>query len=154
MATETNTTAADLGEAVEQAKTKVRSKAKEIVEQGQHAASSVADNARGTVKTQLTGQKDNVADHLLATAQAIQSASDQLKEHGTPFVGEYADKAAASITEFSGALKDKQVEQIVADTEAFARRSPGLYLGAAAVAGLLAARFLKSSGTGQPSAGR
>ena len=142
----------DLGAAVEQAKTKVKGKAKEIVEQGQTTASSMADSARGTVKSQLTGQKDNVADHLLATAQAIQSASDQLKEHGTPFVTEYTDKAAATITEFSGALKEKQLDQIVADTEAFARRSPGLYLGAAAVAGLLAARFLKSSGTTQSGA--
>ena len=147
MATDTNPTVADLGEAVEQAKSKVKSTAKAMVEQGQQAASSVADNARGTVKTTLTGQKDHVADQLLATAQVLQTAGDQFKQNGTPFVSDYAAKAAASITDFSGALKEKQVEQIVADTEAFARRSPALYLGAAAVAGLVAARFLKSSGT-------
>jgi hypothetical protein len=152
MATETNQAVADLGAAVEQAKTKVKGKAKEIVEQSQTTATSLADSARGTVKSTLSGQKDNVADHLLATAQAIQSAGDQLKENGTPFVSAYADKAAASITDFSGVLKEKQVEQIVADTEAFARRSPALYLGAAAVAGLVAARFLKSSGAPQSSA--
>ena len=154
MTTDTNQAAADLGAAVEQAKTKVKGKAKEIVEQSQTTATSMADSARGTVKSTLTGQKDNVADHLLATAQAIQSASDQLKEHGTPFVSEYAEKAVTSITEFSGTLKEKQVEQIVADTEAFARRNPGLYLGAAAVAGLLAARFLKSSGASPTNANR
>jgi len=147
MATDTNPTVADLGETVQQAKTKVKSAAKSVVEQGQHAANSVADNARGSVKTTLTGQKDHVADQLLATAQVLQTAGDQFKQSGTPLVGNYASKAAASITDFSGALKEKQVEQIAAETEAFARRSPALYLGAAAVAGLVAARFLKSSGT-------
>jgi len=42
-------------------------------------------------------------------------------------------------------LRDKDLPALVRDTEGFARRHPDLFLGGSLVAGVLLARFLKSS---------
>ena len=54
-------------------------------------------------------------------------------------------KANDGLRSVSDSLRGKDLDQIVQDAESFARRQPALFLGAAALAGFLAVRFLKSS---------
>jgi hypothetical protein len=56
--------------------------------------------------------------------------------------------AAHQVEQFSRTLKERDVEQLYGEAEAFARRQPGVFLGGAVVLGFLAARFLKSSAQG------
>ena len=55
------------------------------------------------------------------------------------------EQANDGIRRMSDTLRNKDLDQIVREAEAFARQRPAVFLGAAAVAGFLAVRFLKSS---------
>ena len=48
----------------------------------------------------------------------------------------------------SGYLEGKGLRDVLDDVSGFAKRQPGLFVGGALVAGLVAARFLRSSGHG------
>jgi hypothetical protein len=55
------------------------------------------------------------------------------------------EQANDGIRRMADTLRNKDLDQIVRDAESFARQRPAVFLGAAAVAGFLAVRFLKSS---------
>jgi hypothetical protein len=55
------------------------------------------------------------------------------------------DRAAGGVSEISSYLRDRNVDDMLADAEDFARRQPELFLGGAFALGMLAARFFKSS---------
>jgi len=69
------------------------------------------------------------------------------------------DKSASQLVEqandglrrISDTLRNKNLDEIVREAESFARRQPVVFLGAAAVAGFLAVRFLKASSQGEGS---
>ena len=60
----------------------------------------------------------------------------------------YVEKAADQIERFSGQLRQKDVSELLSDAQRFARQRPAVFIGAAFTAGVLAARFLKSSNQG------
>ena len=55
------------------------------------------------------------------------------------------ERANEGLRSLSDRLKNKDLDEIMRDAESFARRQPAVFLGAAAIAGFLAVRFLKSS---------
>ena len=73
--------------------------------------------------------------------------SDKLRQYDqTSSYAPYADQAANQVQRLAKYLHTHEVNQIVDEAEDWARRDPMLALGGAFVLGLLAARFLKSSG--------
>ena len=59
--------------------------------------------------------------------------------------GDYARKASRSLHEASAKIDNKSVEEIGEDAREFVRKSPGLAVGLAAVAGFLIARALRGN---------
>jgi hypothetical protein len=55
------------------------------------------------------------------------------------------DKAADQVEQLAGYLQSRDVNQIVADAEGFARSRPSVFLGGAFALGFLLSRFLKSA---------
>jgi len=55
------------------------------------------------------------------------------------------EQASDGLRRMTDSMRGKNVDQIVRDAEAFARQRPAVFLGAAALAGFFAVRFLKSS---------
>jgi hypothetical protein len=55
------------------------------------------------------------------------------------------EQANDGLRRVSERLREKNLDEILRDCETFARNQPAVFLGAAAVAGFLAVRFLKSS---------
>jgi ElaB/YqjD/DUF883 family membrane-anchored ribosome-binding protein len=55
------------------------------------------------------------------------------------------EQANDGLRRMTDKMRGKDLDQIVRDAEAFARQRPAAFLGAAAIAGFLAVRFLKSS---------
>jgi hypothetical protein len=101
----------------------------------------VLDSARSL----LDGQKESAANSLEGFAGALRRAAGEMgKGEGGP-ASRVAEAAADNLQRFSRALREKDFESLVRDAESFARRQPAVFLGAAAVAGFLAVRFLKSS---------
>jgi ElaB/YqjD/DUF883 family membrane-anchored ribosome-binding protein len=55
------------------------------------------------------------------------------------------EQAGDGLRRIADSVRNKNLDEVVRDAESFARRQPALFIGAAAVAGFLAVRFLKSS---------
>jgi len=133
---------------VDQAKEQVHQaveQGKQAVQHGKEMAGGLLDKAREQVKTQLVTQKDNAASGLNDVAEALSVSSSHLQEHGQEAVAQLGDRAAEKITQFSGYLREHDLDDVVHEVESFARRQPELFIGAAVLLGLVAARFLKSS---------
>lgn len=91
-------------------------------------------------------QKERVAREAEGLAQALHKTSGELgQEHGT--VGQYTEALASQIDRFAEFLRARDLGSMVREVETFARRQPALFFGGAFTAGLVAARFLKSSGS-------
>jgi len=123
----------------------------QVKTQTQQAAGQVADQAKEQAASLVATQKDRAAQSLSGVAQALRQTSQNLQEQDQGAVSQFADKAAAQVERVSGYLQERDLNQLVGEVEEYTRRRPGLVLGGAFVLGLMAARFLKTSGSGQGS---
>jgi hypothetical protein len=70
-------------------------------------------------------------------------------EEETPIANitaKYGDSLAKQVEQVSTYLEQKDLRDVLKDVEGFARRNPAVFIGGAFALGILAARFLKSSG--------
>lgn len=112
-------------------------------------ASSLIGRVRDGATSQLTAQKGRVTDSLSSLARAVRTSTDSLRDNQQPAVADYVERAASQIERLSATLRDRDVNELVHDAQQFARRQPAIFVGAAFAAGMLAARFMKSSGGGR-----
>ena len=125
----------------------VREGAREAKEQ----ASNVAESARGLASqagekllSSVEEQKAAGADYVSGVAGAIRRAANEF-DKDVPQAAEYIRLAADQIGTVSDAFRRRDLNQLVADMQGFARRQPTAFLGAAVLAGFAAVRFLKTS---------
>jgi len=126
----------------QQAKEQVRN----LAEEAKRETSKVAGQAGDYVSGLVSRQKDQAADRLGGVAGAIRDVGNRLQEQDQAAgVGQYAMRAADQVDRLSHYLRDRDLNTFFRDTETFARRHPDVFLGGTFLAGLLLARFLKSS---------
>ena len=126
----------------QQAKEQVRHLADDAKRQASQAAGQAGDFVSGMVNR----QKDQAADRLGGVANTLRDVGNRLQDEADAGpIGEYASKAAEQIDRLSHYLRDRDVNTFFRDSETFARRHPDVFLGGTFLAGLLLARFLKSS---------
>jgi hypothetical protein len=103
-------------------------------------------DARDRAASSLGESKGRVAEQIGAVASAFRQVGDQLRvqEPGHRIAG-FTDAMARQADAAADYLRRADAEMLRQDVEALARRQPALILGGAFVAGLLGARFLKSS---------
>ncbi len=119
-------------------------------------ASELKDKAQDEAKDRLTEGKAKATGALGDIAGALHDTSDALRERDRDAFARYADAAADQVDQFTGALRDRNVGEILDEAERFARRDPGLFIGGAFLLGIFGARFLKASapGSGRSDYGR
>lgn len=110
---------------------------------------SIKQTLRDTTYRQLDDQKARASDTLGSLAGAVRGMTEPLRDRGQSAVADYVNKAADGMERFASTLRHKDIEDATRAVQQFARRQPALFLGAAFTAGILAARFLKSSGDEQ-----
>jgi ElaB/YqjD/DUF883 family membrane-anchored ribosome-binding protein len=128
---------------VEQAKRQ----AQQMVEKTQQKAGEAMDQATTEIHTRLDNSKSAAATTLTDVAQVVRTGTDHIRQQPQPVastIAEYAQSAADAVEQVAGYIRDTSTEQIVHETELFARRQPLVFLGSAFAVGFLAARFLKS----------
>ena len=103
------------------------------------------NDAKETARSKLAEQQQAAAGSLGDFAGALRKSADQLQGGQHKSAARFAQTAASSLEQLSGALKNRDLESMVRDAEGFARRQPAAFFGAAVLAGFLAVRFLKSS---------
>jgi hypothetical protein len=108
-------------------------------------SSGIVGTVRERATAQLNTQKDRATDGLGTIAQAVRQTTGKLREDQQDMVAQYVEKAADQIERLSNNLREKDVSELLADAQRLARRQPALFIGGSFAAGLLAARFLKSS---------
>ena len=124
----------------------------QVVEQTQSAAGQVSQQAQQQATSQLESQKARAVDSLVTVAQALRQTGQHLHQQDQRAVGGYVEQAAERVETLTNYLRARDVPQLVAETQEFARRQPGLFLSGAVALGFIGARFLMSSG--QRAAGR
>jgi len=118
----------------------------EVIDQAKAKTGEVVGQVQQQAKSQLSIQKDRAAEGLGSVSQALRQTGDQLRQGDNAPVAQYTDKVAEQVDRVSTFLRERDINQIVNEVEHYARRQPAVFLGGAFALGLLAARFLKSSG--------
>lgn len=100
--------------------------------------------ASSQVESRVSGGMDRAASALGSVSNALRTSSREL-EGEERAISRYVDEAADQVERLSQYLRETEVSEIVDGVEGFARKRPGVFVGGAIVAGVLAARFLKAS---------
>ena len=95
---------------------------------------------------QIDIQKERATDNLGALAGAVRGITQPLRDGGQTAMADYVARAANTIERWSGSLRESDLDDAMREIQRFARRKPAVFLGVAFGVGVLAARFLKSSG--------
>jgi ElaB/YqjD/DUF883 family membrane-anchored ribosome-binding protein len=74
----------------------------------------------------------------------LQEAAGTVDEKVGEQYGQYARSAAEAVSNFSGTLKEKQVDDIIDDAREFVKKSPAVAIGTAAAIGFVLARLVKA----------
>jgi hypothetical protein len=114
-------------------------------DEGRDAGGSLVGKVKERATAQLSTQKDRATDGLGSIAQAVRQTGQRLRDERQEGMAQYVERAADQLERFSNGLREKDVGELLHDAQRLARRQPALFIGGSFAAGLLAARFLKSS---------
>lgn len=115
------------------------------VDTAKEKAGTLVEQAKGAATDKIEAGKAQATGLLDGAADALHDTADALREHDNDAFARYADAAADQVAQFTGALRGKNVGELLDEAERFARRDPGLFLGGAFVLGIFGARFLKAA---------
>lgn len=118
--------------------------AKENASQLGDAAVDLANSAKDRAEEAVTRRKSLGADYIGSIAQATGRAADEF-EPELPQAARYIRQASEQIRGVADTVREKDVRELVAEVQDFARRQPTLFFGGAVVLGFAALRFLKST---------
>jgi ElaB/YqjD/DUF883 family membrane-anchored ribosome-binding protein len=116
-------------------------KAGEIGDEVSKLAGQAGDRARN-----LANQgKDKAAHGLEALAKAIEDSAGTVDDRLGQQYGDFARSAAGTVAGLAGKLDQQDIDELVASTRDFVKKSPAVAIGSAAVVGFMLARLLRSS---------
>ena len=104
------------------------------------------ERSRSFISQQVDAQSTQLGERLHATAEDLRRISSELQQNGglAPAAG-ITGQGIDMLDRLAEYLQSSDGEKLLADAEAFARARPLTVAGAALVAGLATARFLKAS---------
>lgn len=98
---------------------------------------------RNRATAQLSTQKDLLSAGLGNVASAARQSTQMLRERQHDAIAQYVDKAADGLDRFSTELRERDVNDIMADVGRAARKQPALFVGAAVAIGIIGARLVQ-----------
>lgn len=108
-------------------------------------ASALGAEALDSARKAANQGKEMAAEALDEISRLAASAASVVDERVGTQYGDYARKAASSVSDASAALHGKDIDAIVADTTAFVRKRPAIAIGAIAAVGLFLTSMLRGS---------
>jgi len=105
----------------------------------------VIDRVKEGATARLEAQKDRATEGLNTVAEAVRKTTDTLRNEKHDTAARFVEQTADQLQRLSTELREKDVTQLVDEAARLARRQPAIFVGLSFAAGLLAARFLKSS---------
>ena len=125
--------------------------ASQIAAEVTSTASQIADEAKAELRDQagkikgIAGeQKDLFATQIAAVAEAVDKVAGELETNGSASA-KYARTIANNADKASAIIRDNDVDALFNIAQDFGRRQPAAFIGAAALLGFAASRFLIAS---------
>lgn len=131
----------------------LKQQAADLGRKATEGARDVATQAQSEARNRVERGKHEAATTLSSVASTLLQSGLQLRDEQQNMAGEYVERAARQIERAATYVQNADLREMVDEVEHFARRRPALFVGSAFAAGLLAARFLKSSRTAQQRTG-
>jgi ElaB/YqjD/DUF883 family membrane-anchored ribosome-binding protein len=129
----------------------VKDKSEELVSSAQEQVSAKAhelgEEASFQVREQLDQRSTQAGEQVQAIGKTLQSGANQLRSEGKDVSARVVEEVARRADDVGGYLQSAEADRILGDIEGFARRRPWLTAGVGALAGFLASRFVKASGS-------
>ena len=100
------------------------------------------DAARSAAESLLEEQKRQIADRVHGFGEALEGAARSLHGSQNRMIARYVEDAGDQVKTFSHGLHARRWNELVAETEEFARRQPTLFVLGAVAAGFLVGRIL------------
>jgi|SRR5215467_3258701 len=97
-----------------------------------------------TAKARDFAEQQKAAGNAARLGHAVHEAADQLGKE-LPQAAGYVHSAADNLQRAAAALRERSIEDMIADFGSFARRQPAAAFASAVLAGFALSRFLKSS---------
>ncbi|MEQ1688669.1 MAG: hypothetical protein ABL874_08855 [Sphingopyxis sp.] len=89
--------------------------------------------------------KTRAAEGLESLARVIDDSAGAVDDKLGKQYGDFARSAAQTVANLAGTLDEKDLEDLVASTRDFVRKSPAVAIGSAAVVGFMLARLLRGN---------
>jgi len=129
----------------------VKDQGEEIISAAQEQITAKAHELGGEANFQIREQLDQrstqAGEQLQAIGKTFQSGANQLRSEGKDVPARVVEEVARRADDVGGYLQSAEADRILGDIEGFARRRPWLTAGVGALAGFLASRFVKASGS-------
>ncbi|MGV2496256.1 hypothetical protein [Pelagerythrobacter aerophilus] len=122
-----------------------RDQAKGRSEDWVEEAKTYGRQAKGKSKELATEGKAKASEALSSLSRMVSENATAIDEKFGAQYGDYARKASRSLEEASVKLDSKSVDDLSEDAREMVRKSPGLAVGLAAVAGFMLARMFRGS---------
>ncbi|HSP25567.1 MAG TPA: hypothetical protein VLQ65_10345 [Saliniramus sp.] len=111
---------------------------------------TVAGRGREFIEAAKRHAAEYAAGRKDGAARSVEDVAHSLRESGrafedTPHIRAFVDSAAVGLENFAADIRDRPLDDLYADAEDFARRHPVAIATGASLAGLMIARFFKSS---------
>lgn len=119
--------------------------ARDVKDRAVQSATQTAEEVGRQAASYAADQKERMADEVETLGRAFECAADTLREEQDERVAQYASMAADRLRSTSDYLRSRDMGELVADVESFARRRPEIFFGGMLLVGLGLARLLKAS---------
>ena len=124
--------------------TGAKEKLRETAGQAREQAGRVVDQIREHAESFANEKKAAAAAQIGGLASALRKTAEELDRSEIP-LGNYVERAAESLEDFSESIKERDFGDLLADLEGMARQYPAMFLGSAIIVGFMLVRFLKTS---------
>jgi ElaB/YqjD/DUF883 family membrane-anchored ribosome-binding protein len=108
----------------------------------QHQVGRLGEQMREAASSLIDEQKERMAVAVHGIADMLRRTADTLERENNATAAHYADQAAAQIDRISDTVRNRELSDMVAGTEDFARRQPALFIAGAVAAGFVIGRLL------------
>ncbi len=127
---------------------------KDVASDAQERASSLLTAAGEKASSVAEEQKGNVAGYLEDVAKAVHRSGEQLEGH-QDWIAQMVERGADELGALASTLRANDLQSLLGDLRALAKRQPALFVGASMAAGFALARVgrLAASGTSTSDAG-
>ncbi|EPX83120.1 hypothetical protein ruthe_02737 [Rubellimicrobium thermophilum DSM 16684] len=115
----------------------------EVKTKASHMAARTLEAARDEALSRSEAAKDSLAEVATRLADALRGAAEDGPHAGVQ--ARLMTAAADAIEDLSESVRGRPLGELLGEADAFARRNPGAFVAAAALAGFAIARFARAS---------